>query len=182
MLSALLTAGPTILRMVGNLFGGKTQEVANTVAEVADKVQGLPDSERQKQMQAAIENLPPEARVELAKIANEAQKISAEREAHQLDAETARNQAAQETIRAEVNSGDEYVRRARPKIAIRSFNLTAAYILVFEAMRVIGKFAGVEVPGADVTIAGALISPCVWWVTMRTGDKIAVAWGGKGKT
>lgn len=178
----LLTVGPSVVRMIGGLFGGKTEEVANKVASFADTIKGQPAGEQQQAMKQMLDTLPPEAIVEIKKIANEAARIEAEREANRLNAETAQHAAAMETIRTEAVHGDEFVKHTRPKIARQSFWIGSMYVLVFELLRVYGEFKQVELPGADLSLAGALFAPCVWYITMRTGDAVTSIWGGKGKT
>lgn len=178
----LLTVGPSVIKMIGGLFGGKTESVANQVAAVAEKVRNLPAEQQQQTMRQTIETLPPDALVELRKIENEARRIEAEREANRLNAETAQHAAAMETIRTEAQHGDTYVKHTRPKIARHSFAITCVYVLLFELLRVYGKFKNIDMPGASFEIAGALMAPCIWYITMRTGDAITSIWGGKGKT
>ncbi len=161
----LLTVGPSILRGIGSLFGGKTQEVADTVANVADAVTGQSPEVQRQRMQEALDAMPPEARVELAKIANEAESIKADMESRRLQHEEHRLEQVQETARTEAKSEDEYVRRTRPWMARWSFTASFVYVAAGEVARALGADTG-----ADPYILGVLLSPAVTYITGRTVD------------
>lgn len=173
---ALLTAGPALLRAVGRMFGGKTEEVAVKVANVVDAVRGKPDAE--EQVQKAISALPPEEQVELQRIQLESEKIRADVRKSEIDADTKQQAEAQATIRAELQYGNDYVKETRPRIARMSGVATALYVLVAEAAnRISQAWGGPSVDGASVEVALMLFSPCGTYMTMRTID--AFSKGGK---
>lgn len=164
----LLTLGPAVIRTVGKLFGGKTEEVANKVSDVVDAVRGKPDAAAR--IKSAVDALPAEAQVELKKIGVHAMEIKADLQKAQLEAETARHSESQQTIRTEAQYGTDYVKNTRPRIARLSGYATVAYILVAEAARLITEAWGGSLHGADAVIAGMLFSPCGTYMTMRTVD------------
>jgi len=175
---SLLTVGPTVIRAIGSLFGGKTKAVADQVADFADQVKGLPTDKAQSELSQRLAYLPPEAQVELKKIVLESEKIRAELEQAQLQADTDQYLASQETIRTEIVHGDEYVTHTRPKLARDSAMLGLTYILLMEVANRLGVALEVAIPGADVAVAGTLLGPAGFYMTMRTVD----AFTKKGKT
>jgi hypothetical protein len=90
----LLSYGPSLIRMVGDLFGGKTSEAANTVADLVDTVKGLPEKEANEKIAAELKKLPPEVMLELEKVRMRLAEIDKEREAARLSADTAQQAAA----------------------------------------------------------------------------------------
>lgn len=184
-ITLLLTAGPTLIRVAGSLFGGKTSETANTVAGLVDAVSGLPAAARKEKLEQQIAQLPPEAQVQLQALQVQLVKIEQEREAARLTAETAQQAQVQETSRVEAQSSDEYVRRTRPMIARQSAQLTFYYAftteILFQALVAIAKLAAgidISLPRCDPYIAGALFSPCLTYIGARSFD----AFSRKGKT
>lgn len=176
--AALLSAGPTVLRMIGKLFGGKTEGVADQVAAFADQVKGLPADKAQQEFNQRLAYLPPEAQVELKKIALESERIQAEQEQARLQADTDQHLGSQETIRAEIIHGDEYVAHTRPKIARLSAYLGLSYLFIAEVASRVAEPFDIVIAGADPAVAGVLLGPCVYYMTMRTFD----AFSKKGKT
>jgi len=162
---SLLTAGPSILRAVGSFFGGETEKVANTVANVADAVQGKSPSVQKQAMEDAVKAMPPEAQAELAKIANEALRIKAEMKARELEHEELMHHDTQETARVEAASDDQFVRRTRPKIARDSFAAGIIYAVVMEILKALGYGSG-----PDVYILSAILSPGLAYMGVRTID------------
>ena len=196
----LLTVGPSVIRAIGGLFGGKTKDVADTVAGIADKVRGLPADRQQQEFANQLNNLPPDALVELKKIALESDKIKAEQEQAKLAAQTEQHAQSMETIRTEAIHGTDYVKETRPTIARRSFIAGTVYVLLAEGVKLATDLVhffnqpditnqvqalseastttALLLQGADPAIAGILYGPCVWYMTMRTAD----AFSTKGKT
>ncbi len=180
MIETLFALGPGLIRAVGSLFGGKTKDVADTVAGIADSVKGLPGDVARREFASKVETLPPEAAIELRKLAIEAERIRAEQAQAELMAETDRYAESQRTIRTELELGDDFVKRTRPLVARRSFAVGTGYVLVTELARLVATFfpVGTGTGGADPAIAGILFGPCVWYFTMRTAD----AFSQKGKS
>jgi hypothetical protein len=153
------------VRGIGSLFGGEAKEVADKVANVADAIQGkTPEAQRQA-MQDVVDSLPPDAMVELKRIANEAQRIEAEREARQLEHAETMHHDTQETARVEAQSSDEYVRRTRPHMARMSLYAGGTYALVMSILDLFGKGTG-----ANMELLGVILSPALVYIGARTFD------------
>lgn len=164
----LLAIGPAVLRTVGKLFGGKTNEVAGKVADVVDAVKGRPNAE--EKVRQVLDTLPAEDLIEIKKIALEAEKIRADLKKAELDADTKQQSEAQQTIRAEYQHGNDYVKETRPRIARTSGYATVVYILVAEAARLVTEAWGGALDGASVEVAMMLFAPCGTYMTMRSVD------------
>lgn len=179
LVTALLAYGPTLIRTIGGLFGGKTSEAANTVAGLVDEVKGLPAAVAEEKLAEKMAKLPPETLLEFERVRVRLAEIEKDREANRLAAETARHNATQETARVEAQSSDEYVRRTRPGLARKSAFVTFTYALItgvlFPALNAI---YGVELPGPDAWIISAMFSPCLGYMGTRSID----AFSKKGKT
>jgi hypothetical protein len=173
----LLTVGPMMIRAIGKMFGGKTEEVAGNVADVVDSVRGLDKPTAQAKIKEALQALPPEALIELKKIEVHIAEIERDREANRLKADSDQFAEANETIREEYRRGDEYIRRTRPRMGRISMNAGIGYILAAEILSRLAKLGGVEISGADVAVAGTLLGPAGFYMTMRTVD----AFSPKGK-
>lgn len=184
LVTSLIEWGPTLIRTVGGLFGGKTTETANTVADLVDQVKGLPGSVAEAKLAAEMAKLPPETLLAFEQVKVRLAEIEKEREANRLAAETAQHIATQETARVDSQSTDEYVRRTRPELARKSAYVTFAYALItgalFPVINVIwaAELAGAKLPGPDTWIIGALFSPCLAYVGARSVD----AFSSRGKT
>lgn len=175
----LLTVGPMLIRSIGGLFGGKTEEVAGKVASVVDSVRGLPPQVAQEKVSQAIAAMPPEDLVELKKVEAHLAEIERDREANRLKADTDQFNASQETIRKEMETGDEYVKHTRPMMARISLYAGVGYILAAEAAKLIAAAASMHgLGGADAGIAATLFGPAGFYMTMRTVD----AFSQKGKS
>jgi hypothetical protein len=172
----LLQAGPSLIRAVGGLFGGDTAKTADSVANVVEGVRGLPDAVAQAKLGEHIAQMTPEQQQALGAIQVQLAKIDQEREAARLAAETAQQAQSQETARAEVQSGDEYVRHTRPMLARYSAYVTFAYALitglVFPAATAITALWGIklDLPGPQSIVAATLFSPCLSYIGARTVD------------
>lgn len=89
--SALIAWGPTLIRTVGSLFGGKTSEAANTVANLVDQVKGQPASMAEAKLAAEMAKLPPETLIAFEQVKVRLAEIEKEREANRLaDVQSAR--------------------------------------------------------------------------------------------
>lgn len=175
----LLTVGPALLRTIGGFFGGKTSEVANKVAGIADSIRGLPEDAAKAKMQQAINAMPPEDLVELKKIEVHLAEVERDREANRLKADTDQFTASQETIRKEMETGDEYVKHTRPMMGRLSTYLGLGYIVVVELVSRIAALYGKDIGGADVAVASTLLGPAGFYMTMRSVD--AFSKSGKSK-
>ncbi len=111
LLVGLISYGPTLIRMVGDLFGGKTSEAANTVADLVDGVKGLPSNEANEKIAAELKKLPPEVMLELEKVRVRLAEIDKEREATRIAADTARL-AAETADRASARARDTELQKA----------------------------------------------------------------------
>lgn len=119
-------------------------------------------------------NTDPQAMVKLREIQARNQErleeLALDRHRAELEAETARHAASQETIRTEAEHGTDYVKETRPRIARISGYSTVLYCLVAETARLITEAWGGSLGGADVAVAAVLFSPCGTYMTMRTFD------------
>lgn len=84
-----------------------------------------------------------------------------------LQDEQAAHREQQETIRSGDNSGDEYVRHTRPKMARQSWYVTAAYVVGFEAL----KAFGLTTIGASWELAALIGAPAAAYLGFRSLDK-----------
>lgn len=88
-----------------------------------------------------------------------------------LKDEQAAHKEQQDTIRDGDKAADEYVRHTRPMMARQSWYVTAAYVVVFEAL----KAAGVFSTGAVVELALLLVAPAGAYLGFRSLDKRSAA-------
>lgn len=175
----LLSWGPTLIRTVGGLFGGKTTDAANQVADLVDAVKGLPTSQAEQSLAAGLARLAPETLLAFEQAKVRLAEIEKEREAARLAAETAQHVATQETARVEAQSDDEYVRRTRPGIARKSFYFTMVYALITAVLfPVLNAIYGLTLPAVQEWIVVALFGPCLSYIGARSVD----AFSRKGKT
>lgn len=91
------------------------------------------------------------------------------RDMAEIDATNAQaaHKEQQDTIRGGDKAEDEYVRHTRPKMARQSWYATAAYVIAFEAAKVLG----VTTLGASVELAMLLGAPAAAYLGFRTVDK-----------
>lgn len=171
----LLAVGPSLIRMVGGMFGGKSAEVANKVADVADSLKGIPSGLARTQMAKAIANLTPAEQAELNKITVQLAEIERDREANRLKADTDQFKTSQETIQKEMDTGDEYVKHTRPMMARISTYTGLGYMLLAEIVSRVAQLNGKTISGADVALAGTLLGPAGFYMTMRTVDAFTKA-------
>ena len=174
----LISAGPALVRGIGSLFGGETAEVTAKVADMVDKVKGLPLDQAGATMQTMLGTLPPEKLASLQKIQADLEielaRIDAAREAARLQAETAQKAEDQQTRRVEVKSNDSYTRRTRPKLARFSMYAALGYLFIcgvlfpvlVETMDSISKL-----PLLDWSILMAIYAPALEYTGVRTADK-----------
>lgn len=180
LVAALLTYGPTLVRSIGSLFGGKTAESANTVADLVDGVKGLPAKAAEEKLAVEMAKLPPETLIAFEQVKVRLSEIEKDREANRLAAATAQHNATQETARVEAQSSDEYVRRTRPGLARKSAYVTFGYTIVTGVVFPIVNAMNDNslLPGPDAWIISAMFAPCLSYIGARSID----AFSKKGKT
>ncbi|SHO20121.1 Putative uncharacterized protein [Moritella viscosa] len=167
--SLAMEFGPTVLRGIGSLFGGKTAEVTNDVAKAVEYVEGaLPSdkSAQQDKLNNMLSNLPPETLVELEKVKIELEKEQTRRLELQLADKQAAHHETQTTIREGDKADDEYVRRTRPFGCRLSLYAAILYIFVFDVLSALDKG-----DGANWELASMLIAPFMTYLGVRTVDK-----------
>ena len=148
---------PSVIRAAGKLLGGKADDAAEVVASVVESGGDLT---------GAVEKLPPEQQVELAKIANEAQALENARQAREMEHTEKLHSEIQQTARAEQQFGNDYVKETRPKLARNSFAAGVSYVFLFEIIQAFGHGAG-----ADPALTALAFGPCFGYLGMRTLDK-----------
>ncbi|WP_299072850.1 hypothetical protein [uncultured Paraglaciecola sp.] len=155
-ISLLLSAGPSIIRMFGKAKGGKAETVAEEVASFIDGNNGKPT---QAQMQDMVKNLDPEVMKDLE--IGLAQ-IAAEREKNHLEHDLGMHQAQQTTLQSVDIKG------IRPEIANRHSWFTCLYLFMFE-----GAAAFDYGSGANWEVATLIAAPTLAWFGFRTWDKFS---------
>ncbi|WP_102798743.1 hypothetical protein [Bowmanella denitrificans] len=169
-LTTLLTAGPSLIRMFGQSKGGKVEQTAEAIADVVELVKGEPPAEQANILATRVKAVDQAALTELKlgleRLAVEREQIQAAREKERLQHDLGMHQEQQNTIRSGDNAEDPYVRQTRPKIVRRSFWVLTAYIFGFEALHAFGKGTG-----ADWEIALVLAAPVLAYFGFRTWDK-----------
>lgn len=170
------THGPGLLRSVGKLLGGQAGDTADTIATLTEQVgnaAGLNPGDQTEALANAIQRLPAEQQVELTRIhlqaETEAMRLEIERDIAQLRDRQHQHEQTQLTIRGGDQATDELVRQTRPRLAVRSFWVTALYCLASEAARQ----AGVPDAGVNLYVAGLFCSPCMGYFGLRTLDGFA---------
>ncbi|MEI8607834.1 hypothetical protein P4S70_01335 [Enterovibrio sp. Hal110] len=160
--------GPAVLRGIGSLFGGKTEDVAKDLANLVDHVDSSVNGKQAKaqKVEQLVAQLPPDALVELEKIKVELEKEKNRRLELQLNDKQAEHSETQTTIRAGDTAEDKYVRHTRPKGARLSLYACIAYIFAFDALAAFDKG-----DGANMEFAGILIAPFLTYMGWRTMDK-----------
>lgn len=156
--------GPAVLRGIGSLFGGKTQDVALDLANVVEHVESsIKDpAQKEQKIQQLVSQLPPEALVELEKIKVELEREHNRRLELQLNDAQAEHHETQTTIRAGDVAEDEYVRQTRPKGARISLYASIGYVFLFDLLSAFDKGTG-----ANFEIAGMLIAPFLTYMGWR---------------
>ena len=92
-------------------------------------------------------------------------------EADRLKDVQAEHEQTQTTIRGGDAAQDPYVRHTRPLMARQSWYATMAYVMVFEALKLMGVFTG----GAVLELAMLLVAPAAAYIGFRTLDKRSMA-------
>jgi hypothetical protein len=160
-ITTLLSAGPALIRLFGQSKGGNTEFVAETIADVVERVQGDPSHPDAKaaKIQAVVDSLDPK---EVTQLKISLAQINASREKAQLDHDLGMHQAQQQTLQ----SAD--IKGVRPSIANRHSWFTALYIAIFEGLAAFDYGSG-----ANWEIAILIASPTLAWFGFRTWDKFS---------
>jgi len=159
----IASLAPSALRAAGSLFGGDAENVANKVANVVEASGGGQDA-----IKRLVEGMPPEARVELERLANEAKRIDNERRARELQHDETMWGETQQTARVEVASENPYVQETRPRMARQSLYAGVVYGIGMEMLN-----AWDRGDGADPFILGTLLTIAFTYIGARTLDKRA---------
>lgn len=155
LVAGLISYGPSLIRMVGGLFGGKTTEAANTVADIVDTVKGLPTGEANEKIAAELKKLPPETMLELEKVRVRLAEIDQEREANRLAADTARL-AAESADRASARARDTELQKANGGHNTRAdVMVIGAVVGLISCLAVLIFFKG-DIPGEVVGIVSMI--------------------------
>jgi hypothetical protein len=155
LLVGLISYGPSLIRMAGSLFGGKTSEAANTVADIVDTVKGLPPGEANEKIAAELKKLPPEVMLELEKVRVRLAEIDQEREATRIAADTARL-AAETADRASARARDTELQKANGGSNARADVMVIGAVLgLVSCLGVLIFFKG-DIPGEVVGIVSMI--------------------------
>ncbi len=166
-ITALLGNG---LGLIANAVLVKGKEYVEAQTGVRLDVDMTPES-LTKLQQWQLENEP-----ELMRLRVENNRIDAELEKAKIAADVAFQQNAQETARVEIQSTDEYVRRTRPSLARKSFFAGTAYTLLTGVVfPVINEIYGTKLPGLDAYILGAIYSPALTFMGIRSIEAFSKA-------
>lgn len=175
----LISLGSGLLRLTGQAFGGRTAETTEKIANVVDQVRGLPMQAAAAQVATVLTGMAPEELAEIKRAGVRALEIKGEVERSRLAAQTAQHAETQATARVEAASEDAYVRRTRPGMARKSFWLSVGYAFAAGvAFPVLNVMHGWQLPAVDSWILGALLSPALSYMGVRSID----AFSRKGKT
>ncbi|WP_154124181.1 hypothetical protein [Grimontia hollisae] len=167
--------GPSVLRGIGSLFGGKAKDVAEDIADGVETIEKAfkDPAQKQQKIESLLADLPPEALVELEKI-----KVELEREKNRrVELENEGNARAfehtetvfsegQRTIRSGDNAKDPKVAACRPNLSYISLISTALYVLMMSVLNALGKGTG-----PDMVVASILIGPAACYMGMRWDEK-----------
>lgn len=170
LISLLLAAGPTVIRMIGDRFGSTGKEVADIAADTVEKLKGRAPAQQEAEVRLMLKNMTMEQRATLADLEVSLASIEAEREKNRLEHNASIYHDEQETHRSEAEHGTDYVKETRPKIARQSAAACFIYVLLFELLEALARISDKQFDGADWQIATALLTPCLGYMGMRTVD------------
>ncbi|HDX8789129.1 TPA: hypothetical protein RQO06_002641 [Klebsiella michiganensis] len=179
--SALLKAGPSLVRTVGGWFGSDstTAKAADSVASIVETVNGaINPADQQRVLEQKLAQLPPEQLVQLETLKVQLQQFQLERDKAQMADQQAAQHEQQETIRNGDNATDEYVRQTRPLMARLSLYSSIAYVMIMSLGQQAGAVAGAfghafTMPEPDWDIALMLATPALGYLGFRTLDGFA---------
>jgi len=100
----LSAVGPSIIRGIGSLFGGKTKEVTDKVADVVDAVKGQSPADQAKAIEAHIAQMTPEELQAFTQAKAQIVEAHANIMEAQANADAARITAVNQTMQAEAKS------------------------------------------------------------------------------
>lgn len=166
-----ITLGSAGIKLIGKLFGGKTEAVADKVAGFVDDAQLSADPE--KFMEERMSELPVDDLIEFKKLEVEVMRIDAGKQKVVIEANTARYGEDQASYRKEITSSDEYVRHTRPSLARKSFWIGTLYALGMEGLKAFLAFKSISYGGADLTIAAMLYAPLGAYTAGRTAESFS---------
>jgi len=171
--SALLKAGPSLVRTVGGWFGSDTARAADSVASIVETVNGaINPADQQRVLEQKLAQLPPEQLVQLETLKVQLQQLQLERDKAQMADQQAAHHEQQETIRNGDNATDEYVRQTRPLMARLSLYSSIAYVMIMSLGQQAGAVAGAfghafSMPEPDWDIAMMLATPALGYLGFR---------------
>ncbi|BBR57902.1 MULTISPECIES: hypothetical protein [unclassified Klebsiella] len=177
--SVLLKAGPTLVRTVGNWFGGDAAKTADSVAGIVETVNGaINPTDQQRVLEQKLAQLPPEQFVQLESLKVQLESYQLERDKALLADQQAAHHEQQETIRNGDNATDEYVRQTRPRMARLSLYSSIAYVMLMSIGQQAGAISGAfghafSMPEPDWDIALMLATPALGYLGFRTLDGFA---------
>lgn len=179
--SALLKAGPSLVRTVGGWFGSDstTAKAADSVASIVETVNGaINPADQQRVLEQKLAQLPPEQLVQLETLKVQLQQFQLERDKAQMADQQAAQHEQQETIRNGDNATDEYVRQTRPLMARLSLYSSIAYVMIMSLGQQAGAVAGAfghafTMPEPDWDLALMLATPALGYLGFRTLDGFA---------
>jgi len=102
LITALLSAGPSLIRAAGSLMGGTGKEVADKAADAVEAVTGTSDPAGE--LSKALSGLSADQITALGQIKTQIEQIDADREATRIKAGVDDRAAINKTMRAEVKS------------------------------------------------------------------------------
>ncbi|MDX1301206.1 hypothetical protein [Photobacterium sp.] len=164
----LLSAGPTLIKTVGGMFGDSASE---TAVRMADKIEQIdksivPFEVKQKHVANELNKLSPEELERMGKVQVELAKIEAEREARQLEHQETIFATGQQTIQAGDKSQSKKVAACRPNLAYISAISGSLYVLGAEGLQAFSKG-----DGADMVIAGIMFALATAYMGIRHREK-----------
>lgn len=177
--SVLLKAGPTLVRTVGNWFGGDAAKTADSVAGIVETVNGaINPTDQQRVLEQKLAQLPPEQFVQLESLKVQLESYQLERDKALLADQQAAHHEQQETIRNGDNATDEYVRQTRPRMARLSLYSSIIYVMLMSLGQQAGAISGAfghafSMPEPDWDIALMLATPALSYLGFRTLDGFA---------
>lgn len=177
--SVLLKAGPSLVRTVGNWFGGDAAKTADSVAGIVETVNGVINpTDQQRVLEQKLAQLPPEQFVQLESLKVQLESYQLERDKALLADQQTAHHEQQETIRNGDNATDEYVRQTRPRMARLSLYSSIAYVMLMSLGQQAGAISGAfghafSMPEPDWDIALMLATPALGYLGFRTLDGFA---------
>lgn len=181
--TTLLTAGPSLIRMAGQLFGdSKAPGVSEHLAQAVEAASGMSPTAAQSHVEQTVSKMPSEDVAVVMQLKVKLEEIASQREQNRFTHELGMHTATQETIRTEAVHGTDYVKETRPKMARLSGYAGTAYILISELLHraapLLNHMEGEQlitytVTAASPMIAGVLYGPLFTYMGMRTVDSFS---------